>query len=1019
MSDTTLINDVSINGNEGLNTASELSETLQENTVNAIGVDASSRTIWVNGQPYGNAYVNVNDDNTIDAPLGAEIFNDFEHNIAAGEYSHAEGKNTEATGHYAHAEGWMTHSIEYASHAEGLKTTASRYAHAEGNRTTATGAASHAEGYLNYAFGDASHSEGQGTESTAVASHAEGYYTDAKANYAHAEGQETYALNIAAHAEGYQSIANNKYTHAEGRNTDASGEVSHAEGHSTHATGTVSHAEGRNTYATGTTSHAENRDSRAIGESSHAEGNATRAYNKASHSEGIYTIAGNPTDGKTPVVDTEATVGAFAHAEGNGTWAKGNSSHAEGIGTIANNEAEHASGMYNVSNNDTIFSVGIGVSETDRLNAITINRNGDTEIYGGLLVNGNLSSNGDTTLYGSLSTTDTINAGGNLYVDENLTVYGDTVLGNTPNNELDGDGEVITYADTVTINATLDAKGNTILGSNSSDTLTVKAIPTFNQNVTMNKNLNVNGNTTLGDLANDTTAADGTVTKADIVTINAALKANGDVTLGTNSEDVITIAGNTTIKGNITGDKNLNIKGNITLGDADGDVITVKGTTNFKTAVDIDTTLNVGGNTTIGGTLVVDSNTTIGGTLGVTGKTSVSKLESSGKANLESLDVTNNASIGGALYVTGDTTIYGQSNFKSKANFASDVLVQGQSVNKGSVLFESTLKVNESAEVGLSTEDRSITRFSVQGSSLTTGDHQVNGHIHVGTSKLNTNLHVEGQSELNGDLYVGLKDSADGGDLYVNGDSFISGNEIVNNRLQIGTSNSESYNYNGLLVTNGNMMLHGYQLYYAGAKKNISPTYSFNSIFNCYGNGCNIKPCRIGVVGGSTNVACIDVIMTPNTISPIISISDKLTQNGIEFDTNVNSEIYIFVYLDTYNNPYVKNEQILRISVEDVYQLFNYQYGPNWFTFKLCFAYRPSIINNRGYPEEAIDSSEYDANDFNIRIFPKSSETIEHNDLVFATIDITDNGADYFNWINGNIYEFNCLNGSIIGTKIY
>ena len=130
MSDTTLINDVSINGQE--NTPETLSETLQNNTVNAIGVDASSRTIWVNGQPYGNAYVNVIDANTVDAPLGAEIFNDFEHNVAAGEYSHAEGFNTEATGHYAHAEGWMTHSIEYASHAEGLKTTASRYAHAEG-----------------------------------------------------------------------------------------------------------------------------------------------------------------------------------------------------------------------------------------------------------------------------------------------------------------------------------------------------------------------------------------------------------------------------------------------------------------------------------------------------------------------------------------------------------------------------------------------------------------------------------------------------------------------------------------------------------------------------------------------------------------------------------------------------------------------------------------------------------------------------------------------------------------------
>ena len=100
--DTILIKDISINGKTL--TKTKLSETLTDNTINALGIDASSRTIWINGQPYGNAYVNINEDD-VEAPIGAEIFNDFENNIASGEYSHAEGKGTITSNAAEHASG--------------------------------------------------------------------------------------------------------------------------------------------------------------------------------------------------------------------------------------------------------------------------------------------------------------------------------------------------------------------------------------------------------------------------------------------------------------------------------------------------------------------------------------------------------------------------------------------------------------------------------------------------------------------------------------------------------------------------------------------------------------------------------------------------------------------------------------------------------------------------------------------------------------------------------------------------
>ena len=116
--DTILIKDISINGNDKLTNTTELSKTLTDNTINALGIDASSRTIWINGQPYGNAYVNINED-TVEAPIGAEIFNDFENNIASGDYSHAEGSETSAAGDYSHAEGKGTITKNAAEHASG------------------------------------------------------------------------------------------------------------------------------------------------------------------------------------------------------------------------------------------------------------------------------------------------------------------------------------------------------------------------------------------------------------------------------------------------------------------------------------------------------------------------------------------------------------------------------------------------------------------------------------------------------------------------------------------------------------------------------------------------------------------------------------------------------------------------------------------------------------------------------------------------------------------------------------
>lgn len=137
---------------------------------------------------------------------GAEVFNDYECNIASGYYSHAEGYVTSATGLCAHAEGFYTVSAGEATHAEGYQNEVNGdRAHVEGCRNLANGWACHVEGRDN-ATGD-----------SAEGSHVEGRENFADAHRAHAEGFGTNALGQDSHTEGTGTTANNESEHASGR----------------------------------------------------------------------------------------------------------------------------------------------------------------------------------------------------------------------------------------------------------------------------------------------------------------------------------------------------------------------------------------------------------------------------------------------------------------------------------------------------------------------------------------------------------------------------------------------------------------------------------------------------------------------------------------------------------------------------------------------------------------------------------------------------------------------------------
>lgn len=134
----------------------------------------------------------------------AEIFNDYANNVASGQYSHAEGQDTEASGTGSHSEGIRANAAAGSAHAEGTETTAEGWAaHAEGQNTLAKGYYSHAEGHTTQALGQYSHAEGFDNTSVGQASHT--------------EGEGNYTNGIKNHAEGYKIITSKDTNHGEGK----------------------------------------------------------------------------------------------------------------------------------------------------------------------------------------------------------------------------------------------------------------------------------------------------------------------------------------------------------------------------------------------------------------------------------------------------------------------------------------------------------------------------------------------------------------------------------------------------------------------------------------------------------------------------------------------------------------------------------------------------------------------------------------------------------------------------------
>lgn len=219
-----------------------------------------------------------------------------------------------------------------------------------GNRVVGKGAASFGAGNIN----NGAHSFTAGAMNEAVTNAAAvGAYNNANAPYSFAGGRISFANGNAAFVYGSESYANGDKSASLGMRTQANGNNSFATNQYTQADGDNSSAFGLRSKTTGKNSLATGQDTEANAENSATFGNACVADGNGSMSAGRSSETGSS-------ASYSFALGRFAKTTKTG---------------------ECAVGVSNVSDDNTLFSVGNGkVNGEERKNAFQVNKDGTATV---------------------------------------------------------------------------------------------------------------------------------------------------------------------------------------------------------------------------------------------------------------------------------------------------------------------------------------------------------------------------------------------------------------------------------------------------------------------------------------------------------------------------------------------------------------------------------------------------------------------------------------------------------------
>lgn len=376
-------------------------------SIGAFLTDEENRTVWINGMPYGNAYISSSE---IRQPKHAEVFNNFDNNKAEGHYSHVEGgtyvntvyNNTKIAFLEPAVEGY-SYSVPYTSVLyKMIQVMANK------NMNIPLYVVINNESRLDLRSEDETSNDetsndvitNYDTENTLLAidkydnaetpdydgpdAQLENKVTSAEPtkyyikNYKTDTDKKVIYFNVAKSLEPTAEleilppycIGKTMYFHYyyayDGKDgwSEATKDGAHAEGVS-QARGVMSHAEGFANRSYEDYSHTEGVGNEVYGLAAHAEGDRNIVTNSApySHAEGHMNIA------KADSVHVEGrnNLGnnTGAHVEGGRNKVDGLYGHAEGYGNTVNNENSHAEGTNTVNNGKSSHTEGVGTITTN------------------------------------------------------------------------------------------------------------------------------------------------------------------------------------------------------------------------------------------------------------------------------------------------------------------------------------------------------------------------------------------------------------------------------------------------------------------------------------------------------------------------------------------------------------------------------------------------------------------------------------------------------------------------------
>jgi predicted acyltransferase (DUF342 family) len=369
------------------------------------------------------------------------------------------------------------------------------------------------------------------------------------------------------------------------------------------------------------------------------------------------------------------------------------------------------------------------VTATGNISAVDVSASGDGTVGGDLTVTGdisgaNLALSGNATIDGNIvlggninigdADTDTVSFGGEITSNIVPDVHNTYDLGSSSKNwrnlHVSGTAYISTLATddiqlnslslpgNLTVSGTTTLNGDTIIGDEGGDTLTINAgtidIPNISAG-TDNTVLVYNGSSIVHDEIDarvwGSTLVDGAGTATQISFWSDADSITGDSDLTYNSTTNVLSVGSSTVGNDISA----------------AGTLTVTSTSELKGAVGINSTLNVTGSAQLKSTLDVDGEATLasavvedltsgrvvlagtggaiedngnltfnGSTLGVTGD-----VNASGDLGGATATITGNADIGGDVGISGNTTMTGTLTVNDNVSISGNLEVLGSATN--------------------------------------------------------------------------------------------------------------------------------------------------------------------------------------------------------------------------------------------------------------------------------------------------------------------------------------------------